>query len=55
MANRQSSSRQAKPGSDVIGQFIIDEEIGKGSFAQVYAGRHKVSLRALCVVSGPDS
>lgn len=44
MANRPSSSRHPKAGSDVIGQFLIDEEIGKGSFAQVYAGRHKVSL-----------
>lgn len=49
MANRPSSSRQPKAGSDVIGQFLIDEEIGKGSFAQVYAGRHKVS--SLRVVS----
>ncbi|KAK3357215.1 hypothetical protein B0T25DRAFT_150791 [Lasiosphaeria hispida] len=43
MAHRTaaSSSRQAKPGSDSVGQFFIDQEIGKGSFAQVYSGRHK--------------
>jgi len=42
MADRTSSSRRAKPGDDAIGQFIIDQEIGKGSFAQVYSSRHKV-------------
>ncbi|KAK1832319.1 Serine/threonine-protein kinase ATG1 [Podospora conica] len=43
MANRPSSSRQSRSGNDAIGQFLIDEEIGKGSFAQVYSGRHKVT------------
>jgi serine/threonine-protein kinase ULK/ATG1 len=38
-----SSSRRTKPGGDSIGQFVIDQEIGKGSFAQVYSGKHKVS------------
>lgn len=39
-----SSSRRTKAvGGDSIGQFVIDQEIGKGSFAQVYAGKHKVS------------
>lgn len=37
-----SSSRRAKTGDDVVGQFIIGSEIGKGSFAQVYSGKHKV-------------
>lgn len=37
-----SSSRRAKAGGDSIGQFVIDGEIGKGSFAQVYSGTHKV-------------
>lgn len=37
------SSRRSKLGGDSIGQFVIDQEIGKGSFAQVYAGKHKVS------------
>jgi len=46
MADRTSSSRRAKPGDEAIGQFIIDQEIGKGSFAQVYSGRHKVSAVA---------
>ncbi|RYP85442.1 hypothetical protein DL769_000995 [Monosporascus sp. CRB-8-3] len=36
------SSRRAKAAEDVVGQFIIGSEIGKGSFAQVYAGKHKL-------------
>jgi serine/threonine-protein kinase ULK/ATG1 len=45
MAERISSasSRRTRPVSDdAIGNFVIDKEIGKGSFAQVYSGRHKV-------------
>lgn len=37
-----SSSRRSKTSDDAIGNFIIGSEIGKGSFAQVYMGRHKV-------------
>lgn len=43
------SSRQEEPSSGsrrsngrTIGQFIMRNEIGKGSFAQVYLGWHKV-------------
>lgn len=46
MAERLSStsSKRVKPSSDyVVGHFVIDQEIGKGSFAQVFSGRHKVS------------
>jgi serine/threonine-protein kinase ULK/ATG1 len=44
MAEQQSTSRRTKPASDdAVGNFVIDGEIGKGSFAQVYSGRHKVS------------
>src|SRR5689334_16496397 len=47
MASRQDApppaSRQARSsGGRNIGQFVIDKEIGKGSFAQVYMGWHKV-------------
>lgn len=47
MADRQlssasSSRRQKQPTDGAVGQFVIDKEIGKGSFAQVYSGRHKV-------------
>jgi serine/threonine-protein kinase ULK/ATG1 len=49
MAERTSSSRRTKPTSDdAIGNFVIDKEIGKGSFAQVYSGRHKVSAIPGC-------
>jgi hypothetical protein len=41
MAER-TSSRRAKPSDELVGQFVIEQEIGKGSFAQVYSGRHKV-------------
>jgi len=49
MAGRTSSSgssRHARHNVDSIGQFVIDQEIGKGSFAQVYSGRHKVSFES---------
>lgn len=45
MADRQSSgpsSRRTRAGDGAIGQFIIGSEIGKGSFAQVYMGKHQV-------------
>jgi serine/threonine protein kinase len=46
MAARQESSTSSgsrKSGSRaVVGQFNIGSEIGKGSFAQVYLGWHKV-------------
>ncbi|KAK7743758.1 Serine/threonine-protein kinase [Diatrype stigma] len=46
-----STSRRAKAGDDVVGQFIIGSEIGKGSFAQVYSGKHKVSGAAVAIKS----
>ncbi|KAI1485085.1 hypothetical protein F5X96DRAFT_373337 [Biscogniauxia mediterranea] len=46
-----SSSRRARSGDDVVGQFIIGSEIGKGSFAQVYMGKHKVSGAAVAIKS----
>lgn len=42
MAEARVSSRRARAGDDVVGQFLIGSEIGKGSFAQVYMGKHKV-------------
>ncbi|KND92323.1 Serine/threonine-protein kinase apg-1 [Tolypocladium ophioglossoides CBS 100239] len=43
MASRQEAppSGSRKPNGRNIGQFVIDREIGKGSFAQVYMGWHK--------------
>lgn len=37
-----SSSRRSKASDNAIGQFTIGAEIGKGSFAQVYSGKHQV-------------
>lgn len=45
MAGPQDSSTSSgsrKSGSRAVGQFNIGSEIGKGSFAQVYLGWHKV-------------
>ncbi|OAA58087.1 serine/threonine-protein kinase [Niveomyces insectorum RCEF 264] len=47
-----SSSRRQRTGEDAaIGQFLIGGEIGKGSFAQVYIGKQKVSGAAVAVKS----
>lgn len=55
MADRRipssSSLRRARAADDVVGQFIIGSEIGKGSFAQVYMGRHKVSGALVAIKS----
>lgn len=41
-----SSSRRSRTGEKdkdkVVGSFSIEDEIGKGSFATVYRGTHKV-------------
>jgi hypothetical protein len=53
MADRHSSgssSRRTKTGDSAIGQFIIGAEIGKGSFAQVYMGKHQVRDRSFFFV-----
>jgi hypothetical protein len=39
-----SSSRRSKMGGTPVGQFKIEDEIGKGSFATVYRGVHRVSV-----------
>ncbi|RWA12106.1 hypothetical protein EKO27_g2993 [Xylaria grammica] len=51
MAEARIPSRRVKTGDDVVGQFIIGSEIGKGSFAQVYMGKHKVSGAAVAIKS----
>ncbi|KAI1425998.1 hypothetical protein F5Y12DRAFT_316250 [Xylaria sp. FL1777] len=51
MAEARGSSRRARSGDDVVGQFLIGSEIGKGSFAQVYMGKHKVSGAAVAIKS----
>ncbi|RFU73417.1 serine threonine- kinase [Trichoderma arundinaceum] len=45
MASQQDTSSlgsRRRSGGRNVGQFAIDKEIGKGSFAQVYMGWHKV-------------
>ncbi|KAI2615450.1 Serine/threonine-protein kinase ATG1 [Hypoxylon sp. NC1633] len=46
-----STSRRGRAADDVVGQFIIGSEIGKGSFAQVYMGKHKVSGALVAIKS----
>lgn len=60
MASRQdgASSSSRKLAGRTIGGFAIDKEIGKGSFAQVYMGWHKVRCAtpsALHVFAGISS
>lgn len=53
MADRSSasSSRRARATDGSIGQFVIGSEIGKGSFAQVYVGKHQTSGAAVAIKS----
>ncbi|KAI0199658.1 Serine/threonine-protein kinase ATG1 [Astrocystis sublimbata] len=51
MSEARVSSRRARTGDDVVGHFLIGSEIGKGSFAQVYMGKHKVSGAAVAIKS----
>lgn len=53
MADRHSSSssRRTRTGDGAVGQFVIGSEIGKGSFAQVYLGRHQTSGAAVAIKS----
>ncbi|OAR05700.1 hypothetical protein LLEC1_05766 [Akanthomyces lecanii] len=53
MASRQegTSSRGTRRSGRNIGSFVIDKEIGKGSFAQVYMGWHKESKAAVAIKS----
>jgi len=55
-ASSSAVSRRARTGDEAIGHFIIGSEIGKGSFAQVYMGRHKVwTTRTLSCSPSPAS
>ncbi|KAH6605111.1 hypothetical protein Trco_006818 [Trichoderma cornu-damae] len=53
MASRQdgSSLGSRRSGGRNVGQFAIDKEIGKGSFAQVYMGWHKETKAAVAIKS----
>lgn len=53
MADRlptSSSDRRRRDTEASVGEFWIDAEIGKGSFATVYRGYHKV--RKACPLPG---
>lgn len=43
---RNGSSSAGRDKYAQIGNFVVGSEIGKGSFAQVYMGWHKVNLAA---------
>ncbi|KAK0385830.1 hypothetical protein NLU13_7007 [Sarocladium strictum] len=53
MASRRdaTSSGSQKSSGRIVGQFTIDKEIGKGSFAQVYMGFHKETKAAVAIKS----
>ncbi|KAL7807376.1 hypothetical protein V8C44DRAFT_188681 [Trichoderma aethiopicum] len=53
MASRQDSSSlgSRRSGGRNVGQFVIDKEIGKGSFAQVYMGWQKDTRAAVAIKS----
>lgn len=51
MASKPSASGRSRPQSDAMSQWIVGSKIGKGSFASVYSGTHKVSALAPSVVA----
>lgn len=51
MASKSSASGRSRPQSDAMSQWIVGSKIGKGSFASVYSGTHKVSALAPSVVA----
>ncbi|CAK7218919.1 Serine/threonine-protein kinase [Sporothrix curviconia] len=51
MASSSHRRSQRLTEDAVVGQFVIGGEIGKGSFAQVFLGKHKVSGAAVAVKS----
>lgn len=47
MASSSSRRRNCLTDDGLVGDFVIGGEIGKGSFAQVFLGKHRVSVHAL--------
>ncbi len=46
-----SATRRSRTGDRVVGSFLIEDEIGKGSFATVFRGQHKVRWNEACMQS----
>lgn len=44
MASPSSAPRRSRQSTDAMADYRIEEKAGKGSFATVYKGRHRVSL-----------
>ena len=52
MASARESSKKAS--RRAVGEFIVEKEIGKGSFAQVYLGWQKVCGSFLRLQANPS-
>ncbi|KAE9366135.1 putative serine/threonine protein kinase [Stipitochalara longipes BDJ] len=46
-----STSRRSRTGDKVVGNFLIEDEIGKGSFATVFRGQHKATGALVAIKS----
>lgn len=44
MASPSSAPRRSRQSTDAMADYRIEEKAGKGSFATVFKGRHRVSL-----------
>lgn len=47
MASPSSAPRRSRQSTDAMADYRIEEKAGKGSFATVYKGRHRVSFLVL--------
>ncbi|KAI3398266.1 hypothetical protein diail_9604 [Diaporthe ilicicola] len=52
MASQPSASGRSRPQSDAMNQWAVGSKIGKGSFASVYVGTHKVSASPPSISTG---
>lgn len=47
MASQSSAPARSRPSNDAMAEWSVGVKIGKGSFASVYSGTHKVSAFAI--------